>query len=406
MLETCQYYLKYLCDEISQRPVGSAGNREATCFFGKTVKDFGWQVEATEFQALDWQDQGAELEVGGKKFSVFPSPYSTGCDVVAKLVAAGSLKELETGQGKGQILLLHSELTREQLMPKNFVFYNPESHQRVISLLEDIQPAAILSATDRNAALAGGVYPFPLIEDGDFEIPSVYLTAEEGLSLLAKTSQQARLTSMVERKLAPGFNIVAQKGQDPSHRYAISAHIDAKIGTPGAIDNGTGVIVLLLLAELLKNYRGIPVIELLPFNGEDYYAASGQMIYIQQNQGRFDEIQLNINVDGAGYYQGPSAFSAFNLPEEMERELKELLATSENFILGEPWVQGDHSIFLQQGVPAIAVTSKWFLDNIDSQEITHTPKDNPGIVNCQPVVEITNLIYQLILALTKENQRI
>jgi aminopeptidase YwaD len=42
---------------------------------------------------------------------------------------------------------------------------------------------------------------------------------------------------------------------------------------------------------------------------------------------------------------------------------------------------GDHSVFLQQGCPAIAVSSQLFIDNMESQEITHTPKDNLGLVN-------------------------
>lgn len=111
---------------------------------------------------------------------MIPSPYSKGCSLEAELVAAGTLNELEQVLAKGKLLLLHDELTREQLMPKNFVFYNPDEHQQIIALLEEKEPGAILAATSRNAALAGGVYPFPLIEDGDFQIPSVYLTEAEG----------------------------------------------------------------------------------------------------------------------------------------------------------------------------------------------------------------------------------
>lgn len=403
MLETCQKYLKFLCEELPQRPVGSEGNRLATSFFGNTVKAFGWDLEETEFSALDWQEEGAELQVEGVNYQVYPSPYAQGCDLRGRLAAAGTLEELETCQGKGNILLIHGELAREQLMPKNFVFYNPEEHQRIISLLEEIHPAAILSATSRNAALAGGVYPFPLIEDGDFNIPSVYLTEENGLALLQEVGKDVSLISRAMRIPALGYNLVARKGHNPSFRYVISAHIDAKIGTPGAIDNGTGIIILLLLAELLDDYAGNPTIELLPFNGEDYYAASGQMIYLQQNQDKFDEIQLNINIDGAGYHLGPSAFSPFDLNQEMGMILAGVLDGESNLVLGEPWVQGDHSIFLQQGVPAIAVSSKWFIDNMESQTITHTPKDHSGIVNCQRLIEIALAIHQIILKLTDES---
>ena len=47
--------------------------------------------------------------------------------------------------------------------------------------------------------MAGGVYPFPLIEDGDFDIPSVYLTAEEGERLAQFLGATATLTIDAER---------------------------------------------------------------------------------------------------------------------------------------------------------------------------------------------------------------
>ena len=397
MTRNCDVYLEKLCQDIQQRPVGSEGNRQATAFFQEVVEDFDWDVVSTPFQAMDWQDEGAELWIGGKNFQIFSSPYSKGCSLETNLIKAGSVEELEKIDAAGKLLLLHGELTQEQLMPKNFVFYNPEEHQQVIALLEKKEPGAILAATSRNAALAGGVYPFPLIEDGDFQIPSVYLTGEEGKKLLQKVGQVGTLKSDARRIQTEGYNLVARKGQDHNRRIAISAHIDAKINTPGAIDNATGVIVLLLLAEKFKDYQGDMMIELLPFNGEDYYAASGQMIYLEQNQGRFEEILININIDGAGFHEGPSSFSPFNLGERTQQSLDEVLTSMEDIDEGGPWYQGDHSIFLQQGVPAIAVSSKWFLENIDSQEITHTPKDHPAIVNCDKLVDITEALHKFIL---------
>ncbi|RLD05124.1 MAG: hypothetical protein DRI65_09415 [Chloroflexota bacterium] len=214
--------------------------------------------------------------------------------------------------------------------------------------------------------------------------------------MLLRTGQVGKLTSHASRFLTERLNLVASKGWDQTRRIAISAHIDAKLDTPGAIDNATGVIVLLLLAERMKDYQGSTVIELLPFNGEDYYAASGQMIYLEQNQNKFNEIMININIDGAGYHKGPSAFSPFNLPDDIKKCFDKVLDSNENIHEGGPWYQGDHSIFIQQGVPAIAVTSQWFLENIDSQEITHTPKDQAGIVNCDKLLVITDGITDFI----------
>lgn len=382
-------YLDLFCNIIDERCVGSEGNREATRFFADELSRLGWEIETAEFDAFDWEDGGAHLSCGGEDFSVLTGPYSLAFNGRATLVAASSVDELESIDCSGKILLLYGEIAKEQLMPKNFVFYNPEEHQRIIALLERKKPAAIISATGRNAALAGGVYPFPLIEDGDFDIPSVYMTEEEGERLLPYAGSEVAIESRSVRVPGKGYNIIAKKGRSGSKRVVVTAHIDAKKGTPGAIDNATGVIVLLLLARQLKDYTGESLIEIVAFNGEDYYAVPGQMNYLTANQGKFNDMLLNINIDGAGYKEGLSAFSLFDLPEALRKFANEIFANYPGITEGAQWPQGDHSIFLQNGVPAVAVSSKWFIDNIELQEITHTPKDKPEIVDCHKLVEIS-----------------
>jgi len=389
-------WLENLCLKISDRSVGSGGNREATRFFEAEAKLRGWKTEMPEFDAIDWRDGGASLLCGKREFFVSVSPYSPGFSGEAELVTASTVEELEKADARGKILLVHGDLAREQLMPKNFVFYNPDEHKRIIELLENSGVEAIICATGRNAALAGGVYPFPLIEDGDFNIPSVYMTEEEGSELVGYAGSTVSLISESERIPGKGYNVICRKGPDNSERIVVTAHIDSKKGTPGAIDNATGVVVLLLLAELMRDYAGDKQIELVAFNGEDYYAVPGQMNYIMSNQGSFGNIQLNINIDGAGYLDGLSSFSLFDLPEALSEKTIEIISKYEGITEGIQWPQGDHSIFLQFGVPAIAVSSKWFIDNISTQEITHTPKDNINIVDANKLVEISIAIDHLI----------
>jgi aminopeptidase YwaD len=396
LLQKSAAHLQMLCSQITERSVGSEGNRSATRYYRDEAIALGWTTETQEFDALDWVDGGACLSCGGDSFSVSVSPYSLGCQAEGQLVSVSNIEELESENITGKILLLHGEIAKEQLMPKNFVFYNPEEHQRIISLLEGGEPRAIICATGRNASLAGGVYPFPLIEDGDFNIPSVYLTEEEGNRLLPHVGTEVTLESDSQRILGKGYNVIAYKGKGSDRRIVITAHIDAKKGTPGAIDNASGVVVLLLLAELLNDYDRDGPIELVALNGEDYYAVPGQMLYVSQNQDRFGEILLNINIDGAGYKDGPSAFSYYELPGEVYKLASEVIKQFEGIVEGSPWVQGDHSIFIQYGCPAIAVSSQWFTDHIDTQEITHTPNDRIEIVDPHKLVEIARALDILI----------
>lgn len=396
LLTQCKKYLKTLCMDITERCVGSNGNRQATYFLEKELSLRNWETEMIEFEAIDWEENGAYLKSDDENFNVLVSPYSLGFRGEGELISASSIEELSKINAKNKIIFLFGEIAKEQLMPKNFVFYNPEEHQKIIAILENSGAKAIISATGRNAALAGGVYPFPLIEDGDFDIPSIYMTEEEGSKLISKIGKVAFIESKSKRIPGKGYNVIGKKGNYNSPKIVVTAHIDAKKGTPGAIDNATGVIVLILVSELLKGYNGNKLIEIVAFNGEDYYAVPGQMNYISTNKNNFKNILLNINIDGAGYKEGLSAFSLFNLPDEILQTTKKVINKYSGITEGVQWPQGDHSIFLQFGVPAIAVSSKWFIDNIGDQDITHTAKDNIGIVDCNKIVEISQALNTLI----------
>jgi aminopeptidase YwaD len=120
------------------------------------------------------------------------------------------------------------------------------------------------------------------------------------------------------------------------------------------------------------------------------------MLFIQSNYGRFEDIRLNVNIDGAGYHDGPSAFSFYGLPPEMEAQARSVFVRCAGLIEGPQWPQGDHSIFVQFGRPAIALSSAWFSDNIDRQDITHTPKDRFEIVDPGKLVELAQALAELI----------
>ena len=103
-----------------------------------------------------------------------------------------------------------------------------------------------------------------------------------------------------------------------------------------------------------------------------------------------------MKIDGAGYMEGASCFSPFDLTAEMGSALRDVIADGLNIVEGLPWYQGDHSLFLQNGCPAIAVSSQWFIENMECQELTHTPKDNLSIVNYERVAECSLGIARLI----------
>lgn len=390
-------YLDKLCNQIPSRQVGSEGNRLATTFFAETINSFGFEVECPEFECMDWHGDGAVIAARGKSYNVQASPYSLGANVAAPLMFAYSAADLEVPDLSNKILLMRGELTKEQFLPKNFPFFQVDEQQRIIRLLEEKKPLAIITTTTRNPEMAGALYPFPVFEDGDFDIPSVFITEELGNELATYEGKKVSIDIKATRFPARGCNVVARKGKNSSGRIVLFAHIDAKTGTPGALDNGTGVVTLLLVAELLKDYAGDKCIEIVALNGEDYYSNPGEQLYLRQNEGKFQDILLGVNIDGLGYTKGKTAYSLYECPPEMQNRIEQVFAEVEVFIAGEPWFQGDHALFLMHQRPALALTSELVYELMT--EFVHTEKDTPQIIDPGKVTRTSLTLHRLLTGL-------
>ena len=395
--EKAKEYLDALCGVKPNRRTGSPGNREATDFFATMVKKWNYTVDTTPFPCLDHETGKASLICQGQAYEIYISPFSLECDVTSELVTVSTITELENCQCADKILLMRGEICVEQLMPKNFVFYNPDHHKRIYALLEEKQPAAIITGTERKPELVGALYPFPLIEDGDFDIPSVYCTDIVGKEIAVNTGKVFRLATEARRIPSTACNVIARKKQETPRKIVISAHVDAYWGTPGALDNASGTVVLLLLAEMLKEYDGKSAIEIVAFNGEDYYSAGGQMDYLSRYGEDLVRIAVAINLDDLGYKRGKTAYSLYECPSEIEQKARNIFSRYSGMVIGEPWYQGDHMIFVQKAKPAIALTSEKIPELMAT--ITHTPKDTPDMVDCEKLIEAANALRDFIQGL-------
>ena len=382
-------YVHEFCTRHRDRHMGGRGNRAATAFFAATAADLGLEVESTSFECIDWRDGGASLAAGSETFGVLTGCYSLPCDVTAPLAAVSTVEELEAGDFAGTVLLVHGGLAREQLTPKGFVFYNPDSHKRIV--------AAIVAATGKNPSLVGSLYPFPFVADGDFDIPNAYMKDVEGTRLLLHVGRESSLRIGSERVPSGGDHVVARSEGTGGGRVVVFGHIDSTFGSPGALDNATGAAMLLALGELLADSDHGPSVELVPLNGEDDYSAAGQMLWVRQNEGRMGDIVLGVNIDGAGCAGQATAVSMYGCPEPIEAAARELIETHGGMAEGEAWYQSDHGIFMMYERPAMALTSAnlaWV-----TAEVTHTAKDAAELVDPGAVAEAAVFLRDLVAAL-------
>ncbi len=392
--EVLRLHLHRLSRSYPDRHVGGPGNRAACELFRSVAEGAGLSVETTELPCVGWERGDAVLGVrDGAAVPLRASPYSPPCDARATLSAAGTLEELERGGHEGRVVLIHGELVREQLMPKNYAFYNPQSHRRIVAALEAARPLAIVAATGQNPELAGGPYPFPLVADGDFCLPSAFLKDVDGAKLLPRVGEVVEIRIASDRRSATTPQVIARKRGGSGKRIVFFAHIDSQYGTPGALDNAAGVVVLMSLCELLAGYQGPHELELVPLNGEDDFAATGQLDWIARNEGRTDTILLGLNVDGAGFAGRRNAVSFYGCSPELRATALEAMAPF-GLVEGPRWPQGDHSILVQQGVPALAVTSEdaFFV----ASTVAHTERDVPELVDPEALACVARFAHALV----------
>lgn len=378
----------------SDRRVGGPGNLEATEYFAGEMERCGLQVSRTSFECVDWERGQAWIECDGERFEVLAGPYSLACDLEGELVSASSAEDLESESVTGRVVVIRGELARSQIMPRNFTFYNPDSHKRVYRALDAFAPAAIVAATGADPQMVGAQYPFPLFEDGDLDVPNAYMKDVDGDRLLEHAGRTVRVHIDSRRVASTGEHVVAKKAGDAPGRIVFSAHIDSRSGSPGAIDNASGVAALLGLARLLGDYTHGPGVEIVPFNGEDNYANPGEMLWVAENEGRWGEIILGVNVDDAGQRGTGTHVSMYGVPDEMAQVVRAATAGRDGFAEGPQWFQSDHAIFGLHGRPAVAVASSDIAGFMAAY--AHSERDTIELVDAGAVADIARFLRELV----------
>lgn len=389
-------HLEALCSFVPDRRPGSVGNAQAVDHVAGNLAGLGWTVDIQEFDCLDWETQGGKLTIGESTVGLTPSPYGLGVQASGPIRVLRSKADLERVDLGGSIAVLTGDLASEPFTPKAFPFYGSEEHAEIIAMLESASPVAVIGVTGKYPELCGALDPFPLIEDGDFEIPAASIRPDDAGPLLTGDGSVANVVIRSSRKPSQARNVIGSRGTR-SPRMTVIAHLDTKPGTPGAVDNATGVVVLLLLAELLGSdrYSELPIgVELLAVNGEDHYAAPGELAWLKANGDSLEEIPLVVNIDGAGYRSGRSAFSTYNVDDQLADHVARVFEDRPDFMHGPEWFQSDHAIFAMRGRPALAITTEHVQEMLG--ELFHSAADTPDQVDIDLVVGIALAIEELV----------
>jgi aminopeptidase YwaD len=173
----------------------------------------------------------------------------------------------------------------------------------------------------------------------------------------------------------------------------LCAHIDSKVTTPGAIDNAGGVATLLAIAESRRlDDRSI---EFVAFNGEDHYAAPGELAWLASTD--LGLIRDVVNLDGIGARDRQTAVSGLALAAGHEQRLHALVADHRSVTMGPPWFESDHAVFASRGIPSLALTSA---NAHELASVLHGPEDTVERLDVDTLAAAAEFVIDWLLAAT------
>jgi aminopeptidase YwaD len=307
------------------------------------------EVERQDFACPAWEHVATRLEIDGQVVDAAANAYSPPCDVRAPTVPLGTLADLEAADLEGRICVLYGDLARAPLAAKLW-FLRDERDARLVEVLEEKNPAALITVQTRRGALER------LVEDWEFAIPSATVPARVGLALLQQPAMEVHLR--IESRQSPGHtgNVVGRKAGERHEQIVLCAHYDTKIDTPGACDNGSGTAVLLALAQQLSWKELRTGLEFVAFTGHEYLPL-GDDEYVQRGEERFGSMLAAINFDGVGPAVGANTITTVARSQVFHEHVVALSRAYPGIAWVDPWPESNHSTFAWRGVPSIAFSN-------------------------------------------------
>ncbi len=357
-----------------ERPVGTENNNEVLGVLKRNFLEAGYNVDMLPFNCLTWEKGNSFIQIGSNQLMIKASPYSVPFEGEGEIIIIESLEALQTEDLRDKIIILCGAASQNPVQPKDYPFYYPDEDRAVIERLENQKPKAIVAMTGRSQL--SGLNPFPMFEDGNFAIPSAYMSEEKWRQARGMFRANTYVSLKIDSKtmqVESGQLIAQKKTVGAKGKLIVCAHMDTKYETMGALDNATGIGVLITIMKKLKGISSNLDIDFVPFNSEEYYGVNGELSYLSYLEQHKEKIALVINIDAPCHIHSNTAVSYYNIDKDQEKIINELMQQYEKVEKGEAWYSGDHCAFAFNGTPCLAVSSSDLFEG--ALAYTHTPKD-------------------------------
>ncbi|GEM_PF-5586155 len=354
--------LQMMCVKIGSRSIGTAGERRAAEYLAGRLREYGWEARLEEYTCLAWDYRSSSVTLDGRALHAGALHYSPGVTVEGPLMRVrfdqdqmpiiddyrGRIPwfcEKEAGLfGRHQVC---RELRNEGALGVLILSYLPET------------------------------WSTKIVREPDIAIPTFGVAGREAPVLEASEGRPARLTVDAQTRPSRSCNVVATAPGGPvAPLVLVTAHHEAAPYCPGAMDNASGVAVLLAIAQRFRRTDLARRFMLATTGGHEYGGANtcgrGAVALFQDHKQLFlSSAGFQLNLDGAGRREN-EVLTCANCDDAF---LARLRAAATVPVRPQPTVGVDAMPWCQWKLPVM-----WPLSEAGA-DVYHSPMDTPDRID-------------------------
>jgi Zn-dependent M28 family amino/carboxypeptidase len=405
-----------LADEIGSRFPGTRSEKLAQKYLVNKFKEYGYEnSQAIPFKYYGWKRGSVIFEITepvNRKLEAISLAMSPGGTVEAEVINLGTgspaeFKAVDPLDVKGKIVLCSSATSPEGKRIHRRTKYGYAVKYGAVGFI-------FMNHNPGQLAPTGSLRPSYRMGG---EIPGVGVSLETGSLLLRLAKlKQLKVRFSDKSKIVPdsvSANIMAELSGKTDEWIVVGGHYDGHDISQGAMDNLSGVAVILELARIMKPYEGWfkRGIRFICFGCEEI-GVTGSTCYVADNLDQINKtaIMVNLELGGLSYINGMkhAAFTVYQ-PPELKQWIKEFLVeisypTSINI---EMSAASDHWPFVMQGIPSIYMHEEPSMRQlVQGRGWGHTSADYMDKVDPRNLQEGTMLMARLLLRLATQRKKI
>lgn len=263
---------------------GTAGEKKAVDIICKYIREAGSEPVIENFDLNSFEPGKAIIKSGEKEFTGTPYGLNKSALINGELVWLDHIDMIRHNRGKYRDKIVMSYGFSRGIAP----------------LLRESGVAGYIGAGSPGRKATSLSHRQSSVEDG--YIHSLTVSHETGLKLKKLSGQIIEIEIEQKTKKAKAYNIVvdiAGKGLDETLTIA-GGHLDSVAHSPGASDNGGGIVSLLKIIEHFNKRKPARDLRIVFFGGEEL-GLLGSQNYVKQHLEEIkNRLGLMFNIDVSG----------------------------------------------------------------------------------------------------------